>query len=321
MNALLLLIVTFGLVFVASAALAAGFSVTLPSALAPLKANALPSLGVLVANFVVVPLLTGLTLHWFGFTAQATMAFALLFVVAGAPFVAMFTRLGGGDVAYAASMSLLLTLVTITFMPLVLPWMLGVLDVPHASVTTWHLLKPLLLALLLPLVIGLAVSWRHPAVARELAPHFGQVALVAVALHVTLMFVAFWHDVTAELGSGEYLYSILMPIGCLIVGYGACLLFMGRAATTGGPGIGLPAALSTGQKGSQALICSLIFAMGKYSVAGVVALGSSVITLVILVLLAAEIGRRHVRSGQADQDGSPTRVAHTGSLRPVRSGS
>lgn len=317
MNALLLLIVTFGLVFVASAALAAGFSITPRSAIAPLKANGLPTLGVLLANFGVVPLLTGLTLHWFGFAPQATMAFALLSVVAGAPFVAMFTRLGDGDVAYAGSMSLLLTLVTIVFMPLVLPWMLGVLDVPHASVTTWHLLKPLLLALLLPLLIGLAVSWRHPAVARELAPHFSQVALVAVALHVTLMFVAFWHDVTAELGSGEYLYSIFMPIGCLIVGYGACVVFMGGAGRVGG--IGLPAALSTGQKGSQALICSLIFAMGHYSVAGVVALGSSVITVVILVLFAAELGKRHARSGQADQDGSASRVAGAGSLSPARS--
>lgn len=317
MNALLLLIVTFGLVFVSSAALAAGLAMTLRSAIAPLKANALPTLGVLVANFGVVPLVTGLTLNWFGFAPQATMAFALLSVVAGAPFVAMFTRLGDGDVAYAGSLSLLLTLVTIVFMPLVLPWMLGLLDVPHASVTTWHLLKPLLLALLLPLVIGLAVSWRHPAVARELAPHFGQVALVAVALHVTLMFVAFWHDVTAELGSGEYLYSIFMPIGCLIVGYGACALFMGGAGRVGG--LGLPAALSTAQKGSQALICSLIFAMGQYSVAGVVALGSSVITLVILVLLAAELGKRHARSGQADQDGNASRVAGTPSLSPAQS--
>ena len=301
MNTLLILIVTFGLVFVASAAVAAGLSITLPSAIAPLKANALPTLGVLIANFAVVPLLTGLTLHWFGFTAQATMAFALLSVVAGAPFVAMFTRLGDGDVAYAGSMSLLLTLVTIVFMPLVLPWMLGVLDVPHASVTTWHLLKPLLLALLLPLLIGLAVSWRHPAVARELAPHFSQVALVAVALHVTLMFVAFWHDVTAELGTGEYLYSIFMPIGCLIVGYGACVVFMGGARRTGGQGIILPSALSTAQKGSQALICSLIFAMGHYPVAGVVALGSSVITVVVLVLLSAEVGKSHAHSPKAVQ--------------------
>lgn len=298
MSTLIILIVTFGLGFVIFAALAAGLTTTLRSVVAPLKEHAPATLAVLVANFVLVPLLTALTLHAFGFTAQATMAFALLSVVAGAPFVAMFTKLGHGDVAFASSMSFLLLVVTIPFMPLVLPWLLGVLDVPHANVTTWHLLRPLLWFLVLPLGIGLIVRWRYPALAQELAPHFGQVALVSVALHITLMFVAYWDQVTAELGTGEYLYSIVMPIGCVVIGYGACLLFTRGALPPADGAISLPAALATAQKGSQALICSLIFAMGTFPIAGVVALGSSVITVVILVVGAAEVGkwyeRRHV---------------------------
>ena len=107
------------------------------------------------------------------------------------------------------------------------------------------------------------------------------------------MFVAFWNDVVSELGTGEYLYSIFMPIGCLVIGYASCLLFTRRAARADDQGIPLPAALSTAQKGSQALICSLIFAMGTYPVAGVVALGSSVIVIILLVVVAAEVGERH----------------------------
>ncbi len=297
----LIVIVTFGLAFVAFAAAAAGMNLEIPSGLAPLKGRVLPTIGVLIANFVIVPLLAGLTLHAFHFAAQATMAFALLSVVAGAPFVAMFTKLAHGDAAYAAAMSLVLMLVTIPFMPLVLPWMLTELHVAQASVTTWHLLKPMLWFILLPLAIGIAVRWRYPALAKELSPHFGQVALVAIVLHVTLMFVAFWNQVTAEVGTGEYLYSIFMPIGCLIVGYGACLLFMPGMARAASRGIRLPGTLGTAQKGSQALICSLIFAMGKYPVAGVVALGSSVITIVILVIVAAEIGRQAKTGKEPDQ--------------------
>jgi bile acid:Na+ symporter, BASS family len=295
MTPLIVLIVTFGLAFVIFAALAAGLTVTFRSVAAPLKGRARPTIGVLIANFVVVPVLTWLTLQAFDFAAQATMAFALLSVVAGAPFVAMFTRLGRGDVAYAASISLILMLVTVPFVPLVLPWLLTVLHVSHTSVTTWHLLKPLLWFFLLPLVIGLAVRWRYPNLAKKLAPHFSQVALVSIALHITLMYVAYRNDVVAELHTGEYLYSVLMPIGCLIVGYAVCWLFMPRAAGTAGRGIRLPAALGTAQRGSQALICSLIFAMGTYPVAGVVALGSSVITVFVLVILSAEIGKRHDR--------------------------
>jgi hypothetical protein len=65
-----------------------------------------------------------------------------------------------------------------------------------------------------------------------------------------------------------------------------------RSTARADRGIVLPASLGTAQKGSQALICSLIFAMGQFPVAGVVALGSSVITVVLLVIIAAEIGKR-----------------------------
>ena len=114
-----------------------------------------------------------------------------------------------------------------------------------------------------------------------------------------------------EVHTGEYLYSIFMPAGCLIVGYGVCLLFM-RSTARAGRGIVLPASLGTAQKGSQALICSLIFAMGQFPVAGVVALGSSVITVVLLVIIAAEIGKRQDK--RPPQPVSPVITAE-----PVRS--
>ncbi|NYJ08263.1 hypothetical protein [Petropleomorpha daqingensis] len=312
---LLIFIVTFGLAFVVFAALAAGLTTDLRTVFAPLRGRGLPTVGVLVANFVVVPLLVWLSLQAFDFAAQATMAFTLLSVVAGAPFVAMFTRVGRGDVAYATAISLLLLLVTIPFMPVVLPWLLSTLHVAHANVTTWHLLKPLLWFLLLPLCIGLAVRWRYPGLARELAPHFGQVALVGIALHIVLMFVGFWDDVVAEVHTGEYLYSVLMPVGCLAVGYGLCRPLVRGAASRD---IVLPASLGTAQKGSQALICSLIFAMGTYSVAGVVALGSSVITIVVLVLVAAETGRRHERHPAATGPDARAAVPEPRAAAPSR---
>jgi hypothetical protein len=52
-DTLIALIVTFGLTFVAVAALAAGQSTTPSSALVPLKGNGRVTLGVLVANFAV----------------------------------------------------------------------------------------------------------------------------------------------------------------------------------------------------------------------------------------------------------------------------
>jgi BASS family bile acid:Na+ symporter len=302
---LIIVIVTFGLLFVTFAAFANGLNLNISATVASLKGRALPTVAVLIANFVVVPLLVGLTLYAFDFTAQATMAFALLSVVAGAPFVAMFTRIADGDAAFAAAISLILLLVTIPFMPLVLPWLLGALNVAQPSVTTWHLLKPLLWFILLPLGLGLAVRWRYPTLAEKMAPHCGQVSLVGIALHVTLMFVAFWNDVVTELHTGEYLYSIFMPIGCGLVGYLLGLLFTPSGMRAAGKGMRLAAAIGTAQKGSQALICSLIFAMGAFSVAGVVALGSSVITILILGIVAAEIGKRNKAASTSDSAKTP----------------
>jgi hypothetical protein len=122
------------------------------------------------------------------------------------------------------------------------------------------------------------------------------------------MFVAYWNQVVAELGTGEYLYSIFMPIGCAIVGYGACVLFTRGAPRNADGAISLPAALATAQKGSQALICSLIFAMGTFPIAGVVALGSSVITVVILVVATAELGKRYQRQQVSEAKGQTVTV-------------
>jgi hypothetical protein len=61
----------------------------------------------------------------------------------------------------------------------------------------------------------------------------------------------------------------------------------------------LAAAIGAAQKGSLARICNLIFVctriftMGAFPVAGVAALGSSMITILILGIVVAELGGRN----------------------------
>ncbi len=308
MSPLIITIVAFGLLFVLSSALANGLTVTIGSVLAPLRSHRLATLGVLVANFVVVPLLVGLTLGWFGFAPQATVAFALVSVVAGAPFVAMVTRQAKGDAAFAASISLVQLVLTVPYMPFVLPWLLALLQT-GVSVTAWSLLKPLLWFIVLPLALGVLVRWRYPVLADELAPHFALLSLVGFAVHVMLVFIANWDLAVAEIHTGEYIYSVLLPVGCAIVGYLVCLPCARGEEPAGRRGVELAAAIGTAQKGSLALICTLIFALGRYPVAGVVGLGSSVITIVVVFLGAAELGRRfepapQVAEGTAEHEGA-----------------
>ncbi len=297
----LIVIVAFGLIFVFTAALANGFSVTPASIWGPLKAHPQLSVMAIIGNFIIVP---GLVIGFFlavDLGAQVAMAFALLALVAGAPFVAWMTSLGNGNVAYGGSLGLMLMIVTIIVMPLALPSVLSLLDT-GADVKTWTLLWPLLLFIVLPLVVGMLVRARHPTLAMQGATWLGPISVAALLVHVVLMFVTFWYDFIAEFGTGAIAFTIAFPIVCLLVGYILSPPYILSPVKAADPhrGTKLASAIGTAQKGSQPLICSLIFALGAYSVAGVVALASSVITIIIVVLVAAEAGVRAAKRARTE---------------------
>ena len=136
--------------------------------------------------------------------------------------------------------------------------------------------------------------WPHAGTIRTGEGHAMSKTLILLIVTFGLAFVMFaalagGMNVTLRSVAAPLKGRALPTIGVLVANFVVVPLGAARAA---GRDTRLPAALGTAQKGSQALICSLIFAMGQYSVAGVVALGSSVITVVILVIVAAEIGRR-----------------------------
>ena len=87
MSPLLLVIVTFGLVFVVTASLAMGFSTTTSSLRKELGAHSQLDVMLLISNFVVMPaLLIGLAsgIH---FNPEVKMAIVVLAITAGAPFI------------------------------------------------------------------------------------------------------------------------------------------------------------------------------------------------------------------------------------------
>ena len=288
------IIITFGLVFVITAALANGLSVTFESVTKPLKERASLTSMVVIGNFVIVPAIVIGFLLVVDLGQQFTIAFALLAFACGAPFVAWITSLGKGNIPVGASLALMLTVLTWLVLPLALPGTLRLLDT-GVSVSVWKLAWPLLAFITLPLVLGMAYRARHPQHALHAAAWLGPVSFSALLVHVTLMFVTYWHDFTDEFGTGQIAVSIAFPLVLLAVGF---LLSPPYVLSPVKPanqhrGSKLAASIATAQRGTQAVICSLIFAFAAYPVAGVVALASSVITLVILVWLASELGRHY----------------------------
>src|SRR6516162_152893 len=111
------------LVFVLSSMLAMGLGLTVAQIIAPLRSFRLVSLS-LVANFVVMPAAAvglGKLLR-----LEESMAIGLLLLgaAAGAPFLLILAQLAKGNLAFAAGLMVLLMVVTVGYLPLVLPILL-----------------------------------------------------------------------------------------------------------------------------------------------------------------------------------------------------
>ena len=287
-------IVAFGLLFVATAALANGFSVTPAMILGPLKKNVQLSVFTLVGNFIVLPALVVGFLLAFDFSSQVKIAFCLLALVAGAPFVAWMTSLGKGNIMYGAASSFLLMIVTIVVMPLLLPTLLSWADA-GVSPSRWLLWWPILLFLALPLVVGMLVRWRHPDFATQASTWLGPLSVMFLVIHIALMFATYWSDFTSEFGTGEMAFTLGFALVGLLIGWilsPPYVLSPMKAMLPQHYGTKLAAEIGTAQKGSQPLICSLIFAFGHYPVSGVVALASSVVTIIVIIVYALEMAKR-----------------------------
>jgi BASS family bile acid:Na+ symporter len=158
------------LVFVVSSMLAMGMSQPLAEVIAPLR-RPLPVMLALVVNFVLSPLLAlGLT-RIIPLQPPHATGLLLLSVAAGAPFLPKLAEVAGGKLAPSIALTMLLTGVSIVFIPLALP-----LLVPDLHADAWAIARPLLFFMLVPLAIGFwlahtGASWldRLLAFARRLS--------------------------------------------------------------------------------------------------------------------------------------------------------
>ena len=141
-----------GLTFVIASMLGTGLSLTVAQIVQPLK-NARLVILALLANFVLVPLLA------FGITRVVPLDEALqvglivLATTAGAPFLVKEVQAAKGNLSLGVGLMFLLMVVTIFYVPLVLPLLL-----PGVEVNAWDIAKSLIVTMLIPIVLGLMVQ-------------------------------------------------------------------------------------------------------------------------------------------------------------------
>jgi len=204
--------------FVVTSIAAMGLNLTVKEVLAPWKKKWLLSIS-LVTNFVVVPLFALLILSVIPLDIDLATGLIIVAAAAGAPSLPKAMEIVGGNVAYAVGLTMILILVTIFYMPLMLPYLVEGVSVDQSGTALY-----LVIFMLLPLIITMAIRAQTPSVAEKLYPVIDRVSdLSIVVVLLIYTFGLFTSDFSVRagtlLGLEGTLVAILFILGSFGIGY------------------------------------------------------------------------------------------------------
>ena len=256
--------------FVVSSMLAMGAGLTVPQIAEPLR-NARLVILTLLANFVVMPLGALALAKVLWLDEPLGIGLLLLGCAAGAPFLPKLAELAKGNLAFAVGAMVLLMVVTIGYLPVVLPLLL-----PGVTVDPWQIARSLLLLMLLPLVIGLGLKAYYGDLAARVKPALDWISNVSLILLVCLITAANIDKVLQVFGTRGILAGILF----IALGLGTGWLLGGPETETK-----RVMALGTGQRNIAAalVVASQSFSDPKVVVMVIVV---AIVGLVVLMPLS-----------------------------------
>jgi BASS family bile acid:Na+ symporter len=198
------------LAFVLSSMVAMGLGLTVAQILAPLRDTRLVVLS-LLANFVLMPLGALALASVLRLDPPLGVGLLILGLAAGAPFLPKLAQLAKGHLAFAVGAMVLLMVVTVGYLPLVLPLLL-----PGVSVDPVTIARSLFLLMLLPLALALAVRARFPVMAARSKPVLDRVSTLSLILLTLLIVVANVSNVLSIFGTRGILAGLLF----IAIGFG-----------------------------------------------------------------------------------------------------
>jgi bile acid:Na+ symporter, BASS family len=253
--------------FVVSSMLAMGAGLTIPQIAEPLR-NARLVVLALLANFVLMPLGAIALAKVLWLDEPFAIGLLLLGCAAGAPFLPKLAELAKGNLAFAVGAMVLLMVVTVAYLPMVLPLLL-----PGITVDAWEIARSLLLLMLLPLAIGLALKARYGELAALAKPVLDWISNVSLILLICLITAANVDKVLQVFGTRAILAGLLF----IVLGLGTGWLLGGTSADTK-----RVMALGTAQRNIAA---ALVVASQSFSDAKVVVMVIVVAIVGLIVLM------------------------------------
>lgn len=303
MDPLLVVIVSFGLIFVVTATLGQGLGVTRQSMSAPLGAHRQLNVMLFLSTFILVPaIMIGLA-ALLPFDNQVKMAIIVLGICGGAPFVPWLVSLGKGNVPYSAAATTVLLIGTFIVLPLAVPALQSALDT-GAGVSVWRVAWPLLVFMLLPFVIGIIIRARSASLTMALGAWLGPISITFLMAHIVLFISYSWTDFKSIAGYGQMAFALAFPVVGMLVGYLLSPPYILSAVPVADPhrGSKIVSVVAVAQQNTGAVICCAIFAFGKYTVAGDYMLLGAIVTILVVTFVMAELGARF----EKQQDVAPS---------------
>jgi len=263
--------------FIITSMLAMGLSLTVKQIIEPLR-NVKVVLLALLANFVLVPVLAYGVLLLIPLEQGLSTGLIIVACAAGAPFLPKLVQIAKGDAAFSVGLMTLLMVITVFYLPFVLPLLL-----PGASVNSWDIARSLIFTMLLPLSIGLFIKARYAEMAGHLQPTMSQISSLAIVLMMVGVLVLQFSTIIATIGTGGIVAALLFLVGSLAIG----MLLGGK-----NPAMRSVMGLGTAQRN---LAAAMLVAAQNFSDQPnvlVMVMLVAILGLILLMVVGGEMGKR-----------------------------
>jgi len=284
------------LTFVVSSMLAMGLSLTVSQIVMPLKSVRLVAVS-LIANFVLMPFAALGIAKLLGLDEPLAIGLLLLGAAAGAPFLPKLTQVAEGDLAFAVGLMVLLMVITVAYLPVVLP-----LFLPGVTVDAMKIAQSLFLLMLLPLAVALVVRANFPDFSARAKPPLAKTSSLALIALVALLIITNFRSVLSVFGTRGILAGLIFIFAGYFIGW-----------LLGGPRSGTRAVLGLGTS-QRNIAAALVVGSQSFTDAKVVVMVVvvAIVGLLILFPIAGKLSRKALHE-------SPGATGAGGAARPAGS--
>jgi len=265
------------LIYIVTTMLSMGLNFFPKQFLEPLKDKSL-ILKSLAANFLFLPIITYIILQLIPLEQGLAIGLILMAAGAGSPFMLKMVQFMKADMAFAVGLMLILSIVTLIYMPLVLSFLL-----PGVSVNPTSIAVSLVVLIFLPLIIGTSIKSRYNGIAETIQPTFNQISNIFIVIVVVLYLGLNYQDFLAVFGTGALIASLIFILAAFILGY-----------LLGGPSNNTRSVLGMGtaiRNSSAAFVVAVTNFSSEYDVMAMIIV-VYMLSIITMMIISGEMGKR-----------------------------